>query len=204
VRQSYDEISYFMLVTKGNEQRMENAARIKMQIPELRVIPSTMEDVFQNAVDAFDLPDGFCGAVMLEDDIMLCRDFKRRLEGVLEAHMGETVSFFESACSKNELKSEYRAGIRFMWNQCNFFPKPVCDVLCDKTNELEFEEWYFRKYDKWTYPIDTYIGYTLDKMGLKYWMEVPFLVQHMPWESAVGKRPKNRQSKYFVDDMEKL
>jgi hypothetical protein len=46
-------------------------------------------------------------------------------------------------------------------------------------------------------------AYALVKEKMKYTRVRPCLVQHLPFDSVIGKRPNNRQTLYFIDDLEK-
>ena len=193
-------IKFAVLESIGNLDRIENVKKLKKEIPNLEVVPADRDSAFEKHISLFDLPEEFGGIVILEDDVKLCKDFLDRLGKVIKSREHEVISMFESACSRKPLKSEYRAGARFQWCQCNYYPKKIADLLCLPENVEEFKKWYAGQ--PWNYPIDTYIAYVLKKYKIRYWMEVPFLVQHLDFKSNFPGRPSNRQSKYFIDDME--
>ena len=198
-------IIYAVLCSEGNVERTLNVKKLKEAIPELKIVISNRENVFRNHIGLFDLgANSDCdGIIILEDDVQLCKDFKTKATELVSEHKDEVVSMFESALSRKELHSEYRAGNRFNWCQCNYYPKAICKILSSNDMVTKFKEWYARRNEPWNYPIDTYIGYVLGYHGLKYWMQVPFLVQHLPLRSNFKGRPLNRQSKFFIDDVEK-
>lgn len=193
-------IEFAVLESIGSTDRIENVKKMKAELPELHIFPSDKNNVFDNHIKLFEISDDLDGIVILEDDVKLCKKFKDRLQKILTGHENEVVSMFESACSRKPLKSEYRAGSRFAWNQCNYYPKNVANLLYDSENVKEFKKWY--EDQPWNYPIDTYIAYVFKKYKIKYWMSVPFLVQHLDFKSNFPGRPSNRQSKYFIDDVE--
>lgn len=195
-------IEYKVLCTENNEQRIKNVDLMKKNLLDLSVKMSGREKLFENFINVFNIENDSIGLVFLEDDVQLCKDFQNRCENLIKSRPNEVISMFESACSKRELHSEYRSGRVYQWNQCNYFPKFVCNELAKENNVLEFKEWYKKHYKVWAYPSDTYIAYVLSKMKLKYWMQVPFLVQHLDFKSTLGNRPTNRQSRFFIDDME--
>ena len=195
-------IKYVVLCSKGNEVREHNVEIMKREIPELKVIPCTMDNVFPAFVASFYIEDEYDGMVLLEDDILLCKDFKNKVEALIAQRPNEVISMFESACSRGELHSEYRNGREFMWNQCNYYPREIGRIISDPKWMIPFIEWFDKKGEVWGYPSDTYIGYVLGKNKIKYWMEVPFLVQHLDMKSNFKGRPSNRQSRYFIDDIE--
>lgn len=197
-------IKYAVLLSEGNEFRAINVDIIKEQIPELHVVVSNRENVFTNHLSLFNIEDEYDGIVILEDDVQLCKDFKNKLVAVLEQHPGEVVSFFESACTRGQLHSEHRKGRNFNWCQCNYYPREVAKRLGDPEMLPRFEDYFYSKLNEpWNYPIDRYIPFVLAYYKIDYWMEVPFLVQHLPLKSNFKGRPINRQSKFFIDDVNK-
>ena len=195
-------LKYAVLCSVGNEQRIQNVRKMRLAIPELNVVMANMDDCFRKHIELFNVEEQYDGVVILEDDVQLCKNFKERLATVLAGHEHEVVSMFESACSKKPLKSECRNGGRFAWNQCNYYPKEIGKQLADpKWLDRFLEYFYTKRNEPWNYPIDIYISYVLNELGLKYWMSVPFLVQHLDMQSNFPGRSLNRQSKYFIDDM---
>ena len=195
-------IKYAVLCSEGNIDRTLNVRKMKEILPEMRVVFANRNDVFDKHIALFNLEPEYDGIVIFEDDVQLCKNFKERLADVLSGHEKEVVSMFESALSKSALKSEYRSGWRFAWNQCNYYPAHVCKKLSDPSVMPLFEEYFYTKLSEpWNYPIDRYIAFVLGSAGINYWMEVPFLVQHLPLKSNFKGRPINRQSKYFIDDI---
>lgn len=196
-------IKYLVLCSVGNELREKNVEKLKQQIPELNVVMCGKDTVFQEFIKAFDIEEEYDGLILLEDDIQLCKNFKEKAEELVKQHKEEVVSMFESACSRGELKSEYRPGRNFAWNQCNYYPKKVCRLIADPDMLPKFKEYFYTKLNEpWNYPSDRYVAYVLGVYKIKYYMSVPFLVQHMPLKSNFKGRPLNRQSRYFIDDVE--
>lgn len=197
-------ILFGVLCSEGNIDRTLNVRKMKDIIPELKVVFSNRQNVFDNHIALFSwcVNSDADGIIVLEDDVQLCKNFKDRAFAIIEKHPNEVVSMFESACSKKELHSEYRNGGRFAWNQCNYYPKEICKLFADENLLHDFIEYYKTTGAVWNYPIDTYQAWVLGKHGINYWMEVPFLVQHLSMKSNFKGRPMNRQSRFFIDDVE--
>lgn len=196
-------IKYLVLCSIGNEARINNVKKLKQQIPELHVVMCGRDTVFQEHIKAFEIKEEYDGIIILEDDVQLCKDFKKRAAALVTEHKDEVVSMFESACSKGDLKSEYRRGRNFAWCQCNYYPKQICKLLSDPNMLPKFKNYFYTKLNEpWNYPIDKYIPYVLGEHKIKYYMSVPFLVQHLPLKSNFKGRPTNRQSRFFIDDVE--
>lgn len=194
-------IAYAVLLSEGNEARRINVDKMKESIEGLQVVVANKTDVFDKHIKLFAEGTKHDGIVILEDDVQLCIDFKNKCENLISKHKTEVVSMFESALSKTQLHSEYRSGARFAWNQCNYYPKEVCCLLSDEDQLPKFKKYFYEKlHEPWNYPIDRYIAFVLGKNKIRYWMEVPFLVQHLPLKSNFKGRPINRQSNFFIDD----
>lgn len=191
----------FLVMRSPIPQRRENVEIMKSQIPNLVIKDCQKPGLFEQAVACWQLEEEYDGIVILEDDVKLCENFQERIMKAIEKRPDESISFFESACSKKPLHSEYRAGSRFAWMQCRYYPAKIAKILCKKEEyEYFMENW--KKYTSvWSYPIDTYASVVFRRHKLKYYMQLPFLVQHLPFPSAVGNRPLNRQTKYFIDDV---
>lgn len=195
-------IKFMVLCSIGNEQRIANVEILKQQIPQLNVIMASRETVLKEHINSFNIEDEYDGMLMLEDDVLLCKNFLSRLDDTLKGHENELVSMFESACAKGELHAGYKKGRNFAWNQCNYYPKHICRLLGDPNMLPQFREYFFeKKLGAWVYPIDTYIAYVLNLYKIDYYMALPFLVQHLEFKSNFKGRPLRRQSKYFIDDL---
>jgi hypothetical protein len=185
----------------NSEERISNSNIIKKEIPNLHLYTGDNDNIFQKYINCFKINNEYDGVVVLEDDIQLCRFFFEKINTIIENNSNNVISFFEKPNSKKELFSSYRKGSEFLFNQCNYYPKYICDLMLDNQNILEFKNTYFEKYKVWVAPIDLYIGFVLDKYKIKYLMNVPFLVQHLPFKSMLGNRSTKRQTKYFIDDL---
>lgn len=191
----------FIVMVADNTERISNAKLLKKQIPDLVIYSGDNDNVFNKYVNCFNISSEFDGVVVLEDDIQLCRNFLNRIIPIIENNSKDVISFFEKPNSKKQLFTSFRKGSEFLFNQCNYYPKQICAMMLDKNNLSEFKSTYFEKYKVWVAPIDIYIGFVLDKYKIKYLMQVPFLVQHLPFKSMLGNRSSKRQTKYFIDDL---
>ena len=198
-------IRYAMLVSPV-EERIENAKKTKETIPELELVyaDNSKIDLWAKHIETMQTDPGeYAGVVMMEDDIILCRNFRERLESVISKHEHDVVQFFERALAKNPLKCGWQPGGNFFSCVCYYMPAEFTDVFNIEQNKKDFCEWFAKRDEPWGYPIDMYIAYVLGRGKMYYWREFPFLVQHSAFKSTLGNRSTKRQSKYFVDDLEK-
>jgi hypothetical protein len=192
----------FTVMLADIQERINNVQLIGKQIPNLHVYVGDNHDIFMKYVNCFNIDERLDGVVVLEDDIQLCNNFHSAISKIIHNHPEDVISFFEKPNSKKELKTSYIKGSEFLFNQCNYYPRSVCELLLNQSNIDEFKANYFSKYKKWVAPIDLYIAFVLNKYRIKYRMQVPFLVQHLCFKSTLGNRSTKRQTKYFIDDYE--
>lgn len=191
----------FILMAFETPERLLNIEILKNNIPNLEVYLGDNDDIFIKYLNCFKIDSSFDGVVVLEDDILLCKDFYSKILDVISKNKDVTISFFEKPNSKKELITKMNSGYEFMFNQCNYYPKNICDLLLDDEEIIHFKSNYFKKHKIWKAPIDLYIGDVLGRNKIKYLMNVPFLVQHLDFKSTLGNRSTNRQTKYFIDDL---
>lgn len=73
-------------------------------------------------------------AVLLEDDVILCKNFKERIEEVVAQHPNYVINFFEDPFVF--YLTETRPGIKYRNNQCTYYPKGVAKTIADKMEEI--------------------------------------------------------------------
>ena len=129
--------------------------------------------------------------VLMEDDIILCRNFENKVKEIIDQRPNEIINFF--SIPDKYYKSDYR---QFVYNQCTYYPK---DILID----------IVRFYDRsgmkgiLLYPEQFIQRYLRFK---KVYTPRPTLVQHIDNKSILDKRPVPipRRTPYFIDYLEDL
>lgn len=199
-------LSVKVMLTEGNAERGQN---IQTMLPELRQISESvvevktanLTNVFDVFIDCFRLDRQSYGLLLLEDDVRLCLDFHLKVMDQISCHQDEVISFFEKPMSRKALSTGHFPGREFGFGTCNYFPARICEELQKQENVEGFKAYWPSRKEKWTYPNDIYIRWVLQQMKEKYYMQIPFLVQHLPFRSALGPRSIHRQTRYFIDDM---
>lgn len=128
-------------------------------------------------------------AVILEDDIILCENFKEEIERVINKYPNQIINFFNAPT----LYKEVEVNSNFCYMQCRYYPKGTAKPIADKLKP------YFR--DKKVCPR---LNAVLGKQGFTLLQYRPCLVQHLDDSSLVGNRYGNRRSPYFIDYLEEL
>lgn len=194
-----------MLVSPAEERRA-NAEKIKSVIPELEIVCADIskDDLWEkHLATMLTNPSEYDGVVMMEDDVILCENFRERLAKVVAKHQNDVIQFFERALSKTPLTKGYQPGSNFFSCVCYYMPAPLTQLFSDEGMKSDFKKWFAKRDEPWSYPIDRYIAYVLGAKKLSYWRESPYLVQHSAMKSTLGNRSTKRQSRYFVDDLER-
>lgn len=188
---------YIVRTVDFDERRANNINILKSAIPSLEVCVDKEHDSYKSFLNMCDMIDE-TGAVTLEDDVQLCDNFCAKIEAVIKEKGEDKVfNFFEKP--KTYFKTSYVGGSQFLWGQCIYFPPH----LGHKMREY-YEEFRITRPQKWQgMATDCLVAYVLSKEKMKYWRIRPCLVQHLDYPSVIGKRPKNRQTPYFVDDLER-
>lgn len=129
--------------------------------------------------------------LLLEDDIILCPDFERRVEAVIATHGHAPIQFFSRGRRDAELGSRWRPGSTFSMNQCHYLPAGMAAGIVDY-----FADWPRRA--KTVSACDWLVADFLSRSRSRYWLHVPSLVDHRVGVSAIdSRRPKSRKSSTF-------
>lgn len=196
IRDQGDSVRYIVRTVDFAKDRLENVAELKRRIPQLEVDIDTIHDCYKSLFRTCDSISEE-GGVIIEDDVVLCRNFMERVEGVIAEKGPENlISFFEKP--KVNLVTRFCPGAEFLWSQCVYYPP--------KFNELFHKHWETFQRDEPRLArdmhYDCYIRYVLKKEGMRYWRIRPTYVQHLDFKSAISPRSTKRQTSYFIDDVE--
>lgn len=128
--------------------------------------------------------------VLMEDDIILCRNFKERIEEVINNHKDEDIINFFSL----PIKFYYSRYKLFSYNQCVYFSKNILNEI------INFYEG--KKVNNYT-PENYIQNFLKSKLVYTY---RPCLVQHIDIDTLLNhtRRLNQRRSIYFIDYLEDL
>lgn len=186
---------YVVRTVSWDDTRLKNVDALKERIPDLEVVIDENRDSYATFLEACRLIND-TGAILLEDDVLLCKNFTQRVaEVIADKGYDKVYNFFEKP--KTLFKTSYVGGSNFLWMQCIYLPPKLPMLIVNN-----YEDFKRHKPKKWRgMATDCLIQDTLIKNKIKYWRIRPTLVQHLPFKSVIGNRPKNRQSPYFIDDI---
>lgn len=134
-------------------------------------------------------------AVLLEDDLILCKDFQNRIEEVIKQYPNSIINFFEDPF--RFYLTETRSGIKYRHNQCTYYPKGIAKQIADKMEEI------WSKYPK-EKQYDFLQSYAMDELKMNYISYRPCLVQHKHMESIINPELGVRSTMYFIDYIDEL
>lgn len=179
---------------KGREQFVEY---LKERIPDLIVNFDDFTDTgkfkstaFFNYQRGWKLA-GSDATVHLDDDILLCNNFTKKINEVISQRPNDVIQFFSMRKKDLEIGSRYENGANFMMQQCYYLPKGMSESIYNFSNE-----YYNKTNDKYC-PSDGCMAEFFKRNKVKYWIHIPNLVDHRVAKSMIGNRSSKRQSKTF-------
>ena len=182
LNESYNQIEYELLIDKEHKP-------VESFIKQLEIISD-------------------CDAVLLEDDVFLCKDFKNRIESIIKKYPNKVINFFTKPWEY------FKTGIHdeFSWNQCTYYPKGLGKKIAKEMNEVYSV--MLKNKDKLEKRYVTSAGYIqyglleskgLERLGLTHIRYRPCLVQHLDFNSLIGNdNDSDRTTLYFIDWLESL
>lgn len=132
-------------------------------------------------------------SVLLEDDLILCKNFKARIEEVIKRYPDKVINFFTRP---NDWYTTHESN-SFLFNQCTYYPKGLA-------MDIAFEmEKVWKMLPKAQY--DVLECNALNRLGLSHVQYRPCLVQHLDNDSLVGNTYGGfRRTPYFIDYLDEL
>lgn len=131
-------------------------------------------------------------SVLLEDDLILCKDFKNKIEEVINKYPNKIINFFYH-------QDEYyqtRESNEYSNNQCTYYPKGIGKLIAkEMKNFITYSNQY-----SWIESL------ALDKLHITHIQYRPCLVQHLDNGSLIQKHKiiRPRITPYFIDYLEEL
>lgn len=114
------------------------------------------------------------GAVLLEDDLILCEDFTKCIEETVTKYSDAIINFY----TWPDRYFKTRIGLHFQWNQRTYYPKGSITKLVAEMRRLHEQESRV--------PYDELEAKAIWKLGLTYYEYRPCLVQHIGYQSLIS------------------
>lgn len=135
-------------------------------------------------------------AVLVEDDIVLCNNFKEEVEKVIAQYPTTIINFF----SNPERYYTTHLTELFGYNQCTYFPKGMAKILADEMMKIYIPEEQSRFRQRY----GRLLGVSLEKLGIPHLVYRPCLVNHIDGISTYDDVFNQRNTIYFKDYLDKL
>ena len=132
-------------------------------------------------------------SVLLEDDVILCKDFRERIEKVIEQYPNDIINFY--TYPMQYFTTQY--SLHFCYNQCTYYPKGIAKVIAEEMLK-DF------KIHPDSRGYDFIESRALTKLKIPHLQYRPCLVQHNDKKSLITFSTEDRISPYFIDYLDKL
>lgn len=132
-------------------------------------------------------------AVLLEDDVKLCENFKDKIEQVIMQNPHTVINFF----SKPYRYISTHINTEFVFNQCTYYPKGVAKQIATKMRELRAGRYHMLK------QYDDLESMAMLSLCIPHLIYRPCLVQHKDTASLIG-NGYNKTTIYFEDYLNQL
>lgn len=132
-------------------------------------------------------------AVLLEDDLILCKDFQKKIEEVIAQYPNDIINFF--TMPEKYFTTHYSD--KFVYNQCTYYPKGVAKEIAETMKNVR-KVLISRQYDEIQ-------SKALNQLGMRHLVYRPCLVQHVDGVSLIQDKTRQltkRETIYFVDYLE--
>lgn len=132
-------------------------------------------------------------SVLLEDDLILCKDFKKRIEEAINQYPDKIINFF----TRPREWFPTHENKNFLYNQCTYYPKGIALIVANEMERL-------RK-DNPKLQYDLLEDRALRNLGMTHIQYRPCLVQHLDNNSLIGNIARGyRRTLYFIDYLDEL
>lgn len=130
-------------------------------------------------------------SVLIEDDVLLCKNFKKEIEEVISKYPNSIISFFDEP--RIYYKTKYKRNL--CWTQCIYYPKGVSKIIADEMKKVHCNP----------YTYDIILSEVMNRLKLNYLSYRPTLVQHLDFDTYIQKNcPRSRFTLYFKDYIDDL
>lgn len=130
-------------------------------------------------------------SLLLEDDIILCKDFLKEVKKAIRKWEGFVINFYTYPF---QYMTTVLWGQPFCFNQCTYYPKGISEKIANKMIELRKP---YSQYDV----LESNAMVALEILHVVY---RPCLVQHIDKDTLIQKNHAPRRTIWFKDYLEEL
>lgn len=162
------------------------------ELQEYKVIKDEGQGCIQTFIDC--LEDSDDDLLYFEDDAILCKDFEKTFQDVLD-NLGKDKLIQLFSLKRVITETTLMNGSTYCGNVCFYIPKELRKEMV----KYWYEVWSKSKcYEENPNAMDFLVRDFLKDNKYKYWLVIPNLVQHQEGKSVIDpRRSSKRQSLYF-------
>lgn len=148
---------------------------------------------YKNAQQAWRLAeDNPC--VQMEDDIILCDNFKSKCLKAISERPNDVIQFFSRRKADLEIGSRYESGGSFLMHQCYYLPRGMARHV------HEYSIWYENNCEEGMTSPNDWVTRDFFKLNkIKYWVHIPNLVDHRVSVSLIDSRRSSKRQSYTFE-----
>ncbi len=135
-------------------------------------------------------------SVLLEDDLILCKNFKQRIEEIINQFPDKIINFFTFP----KIYFQTREFKKFLWNQCTYYPKNISKQIALVMKKIKKQKEEIGK----SLQYDVLESLALEELGITHIQYRPCLIQHLDGKSLIGNSNSGRMTVYFIDYLDEL
>lgn len=179
---------YILRTCEGREAYAEY---VQSQIPDLEICFDDVGGAMPNYIKSLGMA-GSDAVINLEDDIILTKDFCRKVELACGSRKDSVIQFFSMRKNDLTIGSRWDSGWKYMMAQCTYLPAMISKQILEYSKSYDL-------IDHKSHPLDSMVAAFLKSQKRKYWIHCPSLVDHRVGISKINpSRPStNRQSLTF-------
>ena len=178
-------IKYFVRTT--NERLLDESFN---QIPYTLLVDKEHQPV-QSFIQQLEFISDY-DSVLIEDDALLCKNFKERIEKVIDTYPNDIINFFQDY---NNYYTTHKRFLDFHYNVCTYYPKGIGKRLANRMREL---------YQTYQLDYDLLECFAMRDLDIPFIVYRPCLVQHPDTDTLIQKQINNRRTRFFIDYLEEL
>lgn len=130
-------------------------------------------------------------SLLLEDDVILCRNFLQEVNKAIDNWKGHIINFFTFPF---KYVTTVLCEHPFVFNQCTFYPKGISKQIAEEMEKLRLP---YSQYD-------VLESRALEKLKIPYVIYRPCLVQHIDNSTLIQKQSGYRRCIWFKDYLDDL
>lgn len=135
-------------------------------------------------------------AVLLEDDLILCKNFKQKIEEIINQFPDRIINFFTFP----KIYFQTRESKKFLWNQCTYYPKNIGKQIALVMKKIKKQKDEIGK----NLQYDVLESLALEELGMTHIQYRPCIIQHLDGKSLIGNSNSGRMTVYFIDYLDEL